>query len=98
VKNEKNIRLDLVLALAANWRSEGKYGCNTPEDARSQRCADQLLQVFGLPLNAHTKAGEDYKVLLQAHGIVAHSVEGQGTPNGGGANPRKIRYKEPTEK
>jgi len=67
--DRKNIRLDLILALAANWRSEGEYWVGTREDARSQRCADQLLQAFGLPLDAHTRAGEDYPVLLKAHGI-----------------------------
>jgi len=67
----RNIRLDLILALAANWRSEGEYWSGSPEDARSQHCADQLLKAFGLPVDAHTKAGQDYTVLLQAHGIPA---------------------------
>lgn len=71
--DQKNIRLDLILALAANWRSEGEYWSGTREDARSQHCADQLLQAFGLPLDAHTKAGEDYGVLLKAHGVASHT-------------------------
>lgn len=72
--DEKNIRLDLVLALAANWRSEGEYWSGTAEDARSQHCADQLLLAFGLPIDAHTKADSDYQTLLRAHGIPAGTV------------------------
>lgn len=69
---EKNIRLDLIIALAANWRAEGEYWEGTPADARSQHCANQLLKAFGLPENAHTQAGEDYGVLLKAHGVTSH--------------------------
>lgn len=78
----KNIRVDLILALAANWRAEGEYWEGTPADARSQHCADQLLQAFGLPLDAHTLAGEDYGVLLKAHGVASHTEPpDRGTPD-----------------
>lgn len=79
----KNIRIDLILALAANWRSEGEYWCGTPEDARSQRCADQLLQAFGLPPDAHVQGGQDYGVLLKAHGVASHTEPtDRGNPDG----------------
>jgi hypothetical protein len=67
--NEKNIRGDLILALAANWRSEGEYWSGTPADARSQRCADQLLKAFGFDKGAHLSADNDYQTLLAAHGV-----------------------------
>lgn len=67
--NEKNIRNDLILALAANWRSEGEYWSGNPADARSQRCADQLLKAFGFDKDAHVGADTDYQKLLTAHGV-----------------------------
>jgi len=68
-----NIRLDLLLALAAHWRSQGEYWSGTPEDSRSQSCADDLLKVLGLSKNAHTLAGTEYGCLLKAHGVQAHT-------------------------
>jgi hypothetical protein len=68
----KPLRLDLLLALAAHWRSQGEYWCGTPEDSRSQSCADDLLQVLGLDKDAHTAAGSEYGELLKAHGVRAH--------------------------
>lgn len=38
---------DVLLALAAKWRSEGEYWRGTPDDAARQDCADDLLKVLG---------------------------------------------------
>lgn len=82
--NEKNIRNDLILALAASWRSDGEYWSGTPADSRSQRCADQLLKAFGYDKDAHTAADPDYVTLLRAHGVsnAGFETEDRGTPLG----------------
>jgi hypothetical protein len=84
MSNEKNIRQDLVLALAANWRAEGEYWSGTPADSRSQRCADQLLKAFGFDKNAYLNADTDYRELLAAHGVSTAGVGpgDRGTPQG----------------
>jgi len=82
--NEKNIRNDLILALAASWRSDGEYWSGTPADSRSQRCADQLLKAFGYDKDAHTAGDPDYVTLLRAHGVsnAGFETDDRGTPLG----------------
>jgi hypothetical protein len=65
--------LDLLLALAAHWRAQGEYWSGTPEDSRSQSCADDLLHILGLGKDAHMAAGSEYGELLKAHGIHANT-------------------------
>jgi len=82
---QKNIRLDLLIALAAHWRSQGEYWCGTPADSRSQGCADDLLKVLGLSKDAHIQAGTDYREMLKAHGVAA-GVEPQDRGKSDGAH------------
>ena len=65
----RNPRLDVLLALAAHWRSQGEYWSGTPADSRSQGCADDLLTVLGLPMDGHLLADKDAGLLLKNHGV-----------------------------
>lgn len=81
------IRLDLLLALAASWRA-------CPGIFVGQYYADQLIQALGLPSNAHLHAGQDYELLLGAHGIkVRHETSREVD-----ASSKKTRYKRPPGK
>lgn len=45
---ERRKLIKTVVALAEKWRAEGEFWTGTPEDSRSQSCADDLLKAFGL--------------------------------------------------
>lgn len=62
---------DILLALAAHWRSEGEYWDGTPEDKRSQHCADELLKIIGAT-DSNRVTMDQRGDLLKPFGITNH--------------------------
>ena len=67
-----------LIALAAHWRSEGEYWTGTPEDMRSQHCADELLKVVGATDDARVGLDQKAHSILKPFGITNHEPPDRG--------------------
>lgn len=63
---------DVLLALAAKWRSEGEYWRGTPDDAARQECADDLLKVLGEDAGSFTMGHAAEEAALARYQLPGH--------------------------